>query len=560
MTLLQPIENEKQRQRWLEIALVFVVCFIAGGSLVPHVNETHYLAKAKHYWQPDWCAGDLFLESGKAHLTFYWTLGWLTKFFSLATVAWIGRVAAWLALAISWQRCSRSILPYPFAACITAILFVTLVDWTNFAGEWVVGGVEAKCFAYAFVFWGLAALAKEQWSRVWPCFGLAGAFHVLVGGWSAIATAMVWLSLPKKNRLSIHQMLPAILVGVILALPGVVPALLLAQTATVETVDQANSIYVFHRLAHHLAPLTIPSPELANKILRFSLLLLGFVWLRILCTRQSPEMTPRQQSGTPATVPSANRTSNLSQSCPLRPLDLMMRFAVATILISVTGLAWELLTWNHPILAARLLKYYFFRLADVAVPMATCMGLGWYIFAPTKKPSQWRMVLLCMAMLLPSLHLLHLSKIRFKNPYPPADSKLADANSFRDACRWIQDNTPLDALFLVPRHAQSFKWYAERPDLITWKDVPQSGEALLTWHERMSDVHKYDNKGGEYVTYHTLGSQGTKRICSLAAKYEFDYVLAEEYPPLQLPIAYSNDHYTIYETQECHNDDTPKDE
>ena len=44
--------------KWLEITLIFIVFFVAGGAPVPHVNETHYLAKAKQYWQPDWCEGD----------------------------------------------------------------------------------------------------------------------------------------------------------------------------------------------------------------------------------------------------------------------------------------------------------------------------------------------------------------------------------------------------------------------------------------------------------------------------------------------------------------------
>ena len=69
------------RRAWLEVALVFVVCFVAGGAPAPHVNEAHYLAKAKHYWQPDWCPHDPFLESGNAHLTFTWTVGWWTSGF-----------------------------------------------------------------------------------------------------------------------------------------------------------------------------------------------------------------------------------------------------------------------------------------------------------------------------------------------------------------------------------------------------------------------------------------------------------------------------------------------
>ncbi len=524
-------EDQAIQRRWLEIALIFVVFFVAAGTPVPHVNETHYLAKAKQYWQPDWCAGDLFLESGKAHLTFYWTVGVLTKWFSLTTVAWIGRLAAWLALAIAWQRLSRAVNGLPLRSVLSAMLLVTLIDRTNFAGEWVIGGVEGKCFAYACVFWGLAALAERRWHTVWPCFGLAAAFHVLVGGWSVIAAGMVWLWQSRDNRPPLLTMSPALLLGGALSLPGVLPALQLTQEISPETVLQANQVYVFDRLPHHLSPLTMPSSELGKKSLRFGLLLLGFAWLRFFCLNIK----------LPGEIDSKNCDS-------YRPLDLLMQFAVASLVISVAGLAWELATTNHPALAARLLKYYLFRLADIAVPVATCLGVGWLTQRLIQRQSKWGVALLLLLVSLPTCHLLNISSARYKNPCPPATSRLTDAAAFRDACDWASQHTPTDALFLVPRHGHAFKWYASRSDLVTWKDVPQSADALLTWRERYFEVHWHEDEQGESIAYGSLASQGTNRIRQLAKKYQFDYLLTDEYPPLSLPVVYANDYYTIYST------------
>ena len=98
------LPHQSPATRWLEIALILLVFFVEGGAPVPHNNEAHYLAKAKHYWNPAWCEGDLFLESADPHLVFYWTVGLLTKWFSLPTVAWFGRIAAWSSLAWAWQR------------------------------------------------------------------------------------------------------------------------------------------------------------------------------------------------------------------------------------------------------------------------------------------------------------------------------------------------------------------------------------------------------------------------------------------------------------------------
>ncbi|MDP7379069.1 MAG: hypothetical protein QF516_13290, partial [Pirellulaceae bacterium] len=61
----------------LEAAFLLAVFACYAGTLPPDVNEAHYLGKAKHFWMPDWCAGDLFLHSSNAHWLFYVTVGGL---------------------------------------------------------------------------------------------------------------------------------------------------------------------------------------------------------------------------------------------------------------------------------------------------------------------------------------------------------------------------------------------------------------------------------------------------------------------------------------------------
>ena len=204
MPIEMPLQSKNRNQNdWLEIAIIFLVFFIIGGAPAPHVNETYYLTKAKHYWQPNWCAGDPFLESADAHLIFYWTIGWLAKYFSLTSVAWIGRSFCWLLLAWSWHSLCRSVFQAKWLSVLAAPLFVTLIDLTNFAGEWVVGGVEGKCFAYALVFWALADTAQGNWPIAWIRLGACQfLFHVLVGGWSTFGnrTRMAHFSWAKPKR------------------------------------------------------------------------------------------------------------------------------------------------------------------------------------------------------------------------------------------------------------------------------------------------------------------------------------------------------------------------
>ena len=49
-----------------------------------------------------------------------------------------------------------------------------LIERFHMAGEWVIGGVEAKGFAYVLVFLGLEAVVRNRWNRAWLLLGGGG--------------------------------------------------------------------------------------------------------------------------------------------------------------------------------------------------------------------------------------------------------------------------------------------------------------------------------------------------------------------------------------------------
>src|SRR5262245_54650634 len=119
-TPIEPFLDSNAQQsiaaRVFEAALILLVFFIFAGDMAPHVNEPHYLCRLKHYWNPGWCAGDLFLDSRDAHWFVVFAFGWVTKWLSLAATAWTGRVLVWTLLAVAWQRLSWRVVPVPFAS------------------------------------------------------------------------------------------------------------------------------------------------------------------------------------------------------------------------------------------------------------------------------------------------------------------------------------------------------------------------------------------------------------------------------------------------------------
>src|SRR5690606_4924242 len=81
--------------RVVPAAVVFgmFLAFSVIRAPLPAVNEPHFLAKAKHYWDPAWCPGDLFLDSADAHLVYFQAIGLVAQVLSLEATAWLGRVA-----------------------------------------------------------------------------------------------------------------------------------------------------------------------------------------------------------------------------------------------------------------------------------------------------------------------------------------------------------------------------------------------------------------------------------------------------------------------------------
>ena len=66
----------------------------------------------------------------------------------------------------------------------------TLGPQCFFAGEWIVNSFEPKAIAYVFVFAGLWFWLRQRFAHAGLALALASYFHILVGGWIALAVAV----------------------------------------------------------------------------------------------------------------------------------------------------------------------------------------------------------------------------------------------------------------------------------------------------------------------------------------------------------------------------------
>ncbi len=518
------------RPAWslVETALVFLVFFLQGAWPVPEVNEPYYLGKAIHYWNPAWAAGDFFLESADAHQVFYFTFGWLALLLPPLAFAWVGRLLTWGLLAWGWRRLSTALLPRSGWAVLTAALFVGLMERFHMAGEWVVGGVESKGFAYAFVLLGLEALVRARWNRCFILLGIASSLHVLVGGWSVLAAAVAW-GAAGEQRPPLRAILPGLAAGGLLALPGLVPVVLLDLGADRAILRAAYEIYVYIRLPHHLALRLIPWHFIA----RFAALTVFWAVLWRWTNDRFGERFARINT-----------------------------FVLAAVGIAVAGALLTPLELVDRALAAGLLRFYWFRLSDFAVPMGVALvGSAAIAELWPRRPVAARRWLVAAS----ALAVLHVGAhaIQRPVPQPPRAYRMSrhphrleryrsDYLAWRDLCDFLAASTDIeaDALFLTDRMTQTFKWYSGQPEVANWKEIPQDAEGLVEWWRRMDNLHAARGAvPGEYW-YRTLSEQPPERLRRLGGQYGARYAVTFARPALPLPVVYRNPVYAVYRLDE----------
>ena len=511
--------HETRQYQWLLEALLIAVCFfLYAGQPAPDVNESHYLTKAKHFWDSSYCPGDLFLGSANSHWLFYVCFGWMTKFMSLSVFAWTGRILTWSLMAVAWQRLSHAIVPLKFMSVLSALFFLLLNDKFHLAGEWVVGGFEAKGIAYVFVIYALSFLVKGQWKYVWPLLGAASAFHVLVGGWSVLAclfasiVVMVRRSSNQSTRMEYWssqatQWWKPLLIGGVMALPGILPPLISDFGATSQSRQFAAEVYVGQRIAHHLDFAAFPTWHVA----RFAALVffwgLLYLWLK-------------------------NRLM-LNPIVFHRKLEPLQDFATGALLISFCGLMISGLAEAGNPFCVSLLKFYWFRLADFAVPatiaLASCFVIAYWlelendIFRRSSSVIFSVCIFMAAALLFVERHQVQIPNADFRSlpQYPDNEQRFRESwQNWLKVCGWVRLNTPEDAVFITPIQQQTFKWYASRTEVVAWKDIPQDAGSIVQWHERLKQIQE-----PQQVSTLGLLMYPDERLGALAEKYGADYLV-----------------------------------
>jgi len=401
------------------------------------------------------------------------------------------------------------------------------------AGEWIIGGFEAKGFAFVLVFLALEALVRGRWCRVWPLLGAASAMHVLVGGWTTLAAAGAWLITPQDRRVPLKTMWPYLLLGFCLSLPGLIPALLLTVGTPRDIVERANEIYVYLRFPHHLIPLITRTGGLF--VTRFALIAILYLVLSrwILRSRWVKKTGP-----------------------PTERLNRLDTFVLTSIIILLGGMAISLLYETFPARVASLLRFYWFRLPDVMIPIALALAAGTLLTCVIRwslgrwRPAAWiisALVVICTTGAIGS-------QFHTRWNSPPQAQKIHPPDYWVDICQQVarSETIPEDARFFTPFENQTFRWYTGRSEVAIWKDTPQDAQSMVDWWNRLEDIYGENRQDTHLFTFGAFPpSQVAQRLQDLGRRYNAKYVLTYRTWPaatlLPLPVVHSNERFMVYQ-------------
>lgn len=511
------------------LTLFFCLKFLFVRNL-GSVNELHHLPLSRHFVDPTWLAGDLYYSEPPGYrLLFQVIFGPLTTTVGFLATSIIGRILGYLAVAGGlWTLSRRLGIRLPTLLLAIGLLVYVRRPQGVMAGEWLLGGIEPKIFAYGAIFMALSVMlaGRYLWMTAW--LGLAASFHALVGGWSSLAV-LLWLGWRRREVLRDGRRwlaaLPIYALTSIFALTAVLTQLLRPVAAS----DISPSyIYAFLRNPHHVNPLAWPLEEW------FYLLayLLVFSGTALYVIRFAPQ-------------PDVRITQNRAD---------FFCFVLCTLILFGAGILVAPFDGQ-----GQILQYYPFRVGDLMLALGTALFLALalesWVFRGRRGAIALSLILLIgfgveasrcygTAMALKDFP----SQVQGVNP-----DLIATAS-------WLQQHVPAgEPVISPPVDLSPLAWLSERPAIAKFRFVPSASSAdVEAWFERITDLgggldllsytdrHTDNRRQIRQALTNGYNSLDTAQVSALMDKYQSRYAVTNTGQILDLPVLNENSRYRIY--------------
>jgi hypothetical protein len=515
-------------------------------------NETLYAIGPIRMLQPGFLAGHPF--SPRVNLFFVVFDAFAAPFYLLLaplTATILLRILIWAFQVWALWRLLETLGLRWWAMPLLLLLWLD-TEQTLVAGEWVFGCASAKPVGYGFLFLAIREALLERDRQAGWFAGLAISFHVLVGGWGAAALAVAILLRPSTRPRGRRFLDYGVRTG-LAALPGLLPAAIQtlaggSVTGSAGSGAEAARIDVTIVNPFHLDPAFFLSAPEGVKLLLYLIATLALCWFLL----------------------------------PRRAAVTVVAFLTTLAMCFAFGLLARELEW-YPIL-----KYYPFRVADGLYPLFFWLGVSLTLQRLALRTRQWAVPVVAVTSLLLLAGIGAINAALESSPrqgtpvtlghrlthgeprlslYWAREKLRAWQRHFRGEDRddfarledWIRNNTPTDAVFVIPPWQYSFPLRARRIEFVTFKSSANTG--YQGWLARWAAVNggPVDSVGFGMVreareTYPRLSAA---QLLEIRARWRTDYVVSTaDYDGAFLPV-HRVGNWRLYQLGEVHRKNQP---
>ena len=482
-------------------------------------NELDVLPFARQFYNRGWLPNDWYLNLDVGYRqVFNYIQGFLVDWLGFLNAAYVGRLSAYLFLAIALFIFFRAIRLRFFLGLI--VVFFFLENQSLIAGEWIVGGVDPKTIAYGLALLSFASFYKQKYLIGFALAGAAISFHVLVGIFALFcvifATLVTQNPLIQTLKTLIRKSWPFFITGIF----GIIA--IFQQLIPPQGIDtkKAWQVYVEFRIPHHLLPSAWKSTEWIFWLtLATCLFLITFI---------------------------ANKKNSLKFTAAYG-LGSVSLFVIGLLIFALDQTA--------------LLRFYWFRFPDVMVPFLGMVTIALLLNAiadlnfadyprfPKKLDwTQWILRLGLPALFaISSILLLAESRIYLQGKYQRGMNRKSTETQV--ALEWIRENTFDDAVFLIDPLMNEFYVYADRARFISFSHPPQSAAELLEWYGRLTLINGNQapsippSRADMQANFANLD---VETINHLANEYGVSYYLGQAGKSLPFQQIYQDETFSLY--------------
>jgi len=466
---------------------------------------TYAKATFQHGLVPEWYQKFQF----SANFLFNWMLGFFMSNYNPFKIIILGRVLSYILISYSFIYLSRTLKLTFLTSILTYIIFIYFFkNGIGDAGEWIVGGLESKVFAYSFAIFSLTSFLRKK-NRVGFLFaGLSLSTHLLIGIYNLFClTPLLFLISYRKQTdfLNIIKGIPYFIITGIIGISEIANSFFL-NTSPI-TQNKGWDIYTQIRVPHHLIP-------------NFS----KETWYIIIISTIIHLLFVKNKNNT---------------------IKYIALYSLSSILIIIIGFV------TYSFFELHYMRFYFFRFSDVMLPLLTVL-----LIATISQKIKFAALLFISIVILPNV--IKERPITKLLSYKSYNINLIKSKTDKDndMTEWIINNTSKDDLFIISPDKLYFCMNTEREIFISWwmlakqndyKSVNNIPAEMIEWYNRLRLL----NLKHEFTTLSEIKTNYLKlerhSILDIQKTYKsVKYILMPSNIKLDFPIAIKTKKQILY--------------